>query len=142
VFDVLPAQAHFSYHRPPLTTAPSAAGGGGGAAAPAAACAPVSVIAMPRPGCTSLPAIDELLDLSAAAAAAATAAAVAAGGACSTGLAAAAVGAAASRRAPHPQQQRVAYQPVQFALAEDGDVAFCQLTPARLMDLLANGRVV
>jgi hypothetical protein len=44
---------------------------------------------------------------------------------------------------PQQQQQcrRVHYQPVQFALAEDGDVSFCQLTPVRVVDLLTNGRV-
>jgi hypothetical protein len=127
VFDVLLNQPHFSYRAPPR---------------------PHFSVAMVRQGCSNLPPLDELLDLSAAAAGGSGSggsnedtdgAAASCGGAgqSASETAAAAAAAAGSGRGA---QQQVAYQTVKFALPEEGDVSFCELRPVRLMNLLTNQR--
>lgn len=127
---MLVSQSHFSYKGTP---------------------APHFSIAMMHSGCSSLPPLDDLLNLSLAVAggqqhhqqqlqqqlqhnkdntqahSSVTASAVAAGGGDDT-----------SSKSSSSSQQLVCYQGVKFALPEEGDVGFCELVPMRLMDLLTN----
>lgn len=103
VFDGLLAQARLSYKAPP---------------------APEFSIAMPRPGCSQLPRLHELLRLSGAAVGAPTRACSTAGGSGGT-AAAAGTGAAAAAA-------------VRFAVPDGGDVNFYEVQPVALLNLLTN----
>jgi hypothetical protein len=127
VFDVLVKHdaTKFSYKQPP---------------------APQFSIAMMHPGCSNLPRLDEVLDLSLTVAAAAGTGAGAAGGAAPAPSAAAVALTAAAAEAVavasgsngSDSSSRVSYRAVKFGLPEEGDVGFCELVPMRLMDLLTN----
>jgi len=117
-------------------------------------------IAMMTNGCSNLPSLDEILDLSLTVAPAAAAAAAAAApptaatsptaeitphqaaeGAGAEGGGAGSGGCGSnggSNSSSSSGGGRVCYRGVKFALPEEGDVSFCELVPLRLMNLLTN----
>lgn len=88
-------------------------------------------IAMMHNGCSNLPCLDEILDLSLTVAATPAAAKQASNTALTATEAADDGGSSSSSGRP-------LYQAVKFALPEEGDVNFCELVPMRPMNLLTN----